>query len=95
MTWLYINCDLQHVNKGTAINRLLTEAGIELPKHIATGIPDQCPTNAVDLVLDDASLIYRSFANELFQLAISEGSRRTPEMTQELTSFLVLSGYHS
>jgi len=29
MTWLYINCDLQHVNKGTAIDRLLNETGIE------------------------------------------------------------------
>lgn len=28
------------------------------PKHIAIGIPEQCHTNAVDLVLDDDSLIY-------------------------------------
>ncbi len=31
---------------------------VELPKHIATGIPEQCHTNAVDLVLHDDSLIY-------------------------------------
>ena len=30
----------------------------EFPKHIALGIPAQCHTNAVDLVLDDDSLIY-------------------------------------
>lgn len=29
MTWLYINCDLQHVNKGTAIDRVLAETGID------------------------------------------------------------------
>ena len=38
MTWLYINCDLQHVNKGTAIERLLAETGID-PKRTA-GIGD-------------------------------------------------------
>ena len=38
MTWLYINCDLQHVNKGTAIERLLAETGIN-PKGTA-GIGD-------------------------------------------------------
>jgi hydroxymethylpyrimidine pyrophosphatase-like HAD family hydrolase len=38
MTWLYINCDLQHVNKGTAIRRLLTETGID-PERTA-GIGD-------------------------------------------------------
>jgi hydroxymethylpyrimidine pyrophosphatase-like HAD family hydrolase len=38
MTWLYINCDLQHVNKGTAIERLLAEIGID-PNRTA-GIGD-------------------------------------------------------
>lgn len=38
MTWLYINCDLLHVNKGTAIDRLLAETGID-PKRTA-GIGD-------------------------------------------------------
>lgn len=31
---------------------------VELPKHIGTGIPEQCHTNAVNLALDDDSLIY-------------------------------------
>ena len=38
MTWFYINCDLQHVNKGTAIDRLLKETGIQ-PERTA-GIGD-------------------------------------------------------
>jgi hydroxymethylpyrimidine pyrophosphatase-like HAD family hydrolase len=38
MTWLYINCDLHHVNKGTAIDRLLTEIGVA-PERTA-GIGD-------------------------------------------------------
>lgn len=58
MTWLYINCDLQHVSKGTAIERLLAETGIS-PERTA-GIGDTmgdrfiaervswfgCPSNA-------------------------------------------------
>ena len=31
---------------------------VELPKQIATGIPEQCHTNAVNLALVDDSLIY-------------------------------------
>lgn len=38
MTWFYINCDLQHVNKGTAIDRLLAETGVD-PERTA-GIGD-------------------------------------------------------
>jgi hydroxymethylpyrimidine pyrophosphatase-like HAD family hydrolase len=38
MTWLYINCDLQHVNKGTAIDRLLARTGIDAAR--TTGIGD-------------------------------------------------------
>ncbi|MEM1067923.1 MAG: HAD family hydrolase [Planctomycetota bacterium] len=38
MTWLYINCDLIHVNKGTAIDRLLERTGIT--KDRTAGIGD-------------------------------------------------------
>lgn len=38
MTWLYINCDLVHVTKGTAIDRLLGQTGIE--SNRAAGIGD-------------------------------------------------------
>ena len=31
---------------------------VELPKHIGTGTPEQCHTNAVNLALNDDSLIY-------------------------------------
>jgi len=37
MTWLYINCDLQHVNKGTAIDRLLAETGIDPARTAGIG----------------------------------------------------------
>ena len=58
MTWLYINCDLQHVNKGTAIERLLAETGIDPERTAGIGdtmgdrfIADRvswfgCPANA-------------------------------------------------
>ncbi len=38
MTWLYINCDLSHVNKGTAIDRLFSQTGLR-PERTA-GIGD-------------------------------------------------------
>ncbi len=38
MTWLYINCDLQHVNKATAIDRMMAQTGIQ-PERTA-GIGD-------------------------------------------------------
>ena len=38
MTWLYINCDLTHVSKGTAIERLMRHAG--LTKERLAGIGD-------------------------------------------------------
>ncbi len=38
MTWFYINCDLQHVSKATAIERLITETGIE--RERTSGIGD-------------------------------------------------------
>ncbi len=58
MTWLYVNCDLQHVNKGTAIERLLLETGIDPNRTAGIGdtmgdkfIADRvswfgCPANA-------------------------------------------------
>ena len=58
MTWLYINCDLQHVNKGTAIDRLLARTGIDTGMTAGIGdtmgdrfIADRvawfgCPANA-------------------------------------------------
>jgi len=69
MTWLYINCDLQHVNKGTAIDRLLAETGID-PKRTA-GIGDAmgdvfiaervswfgCPANAEAEIKNSATYV--------------------------------------
>lgn len=58
MTWLYINCDLSHVNKGTAVGRLLTDTGIRPARTAGIGdtisdrfIADRvsffaCPANA-------------------------------------------------
>lgn len=58
MTWLYINCDLQYVNKATAIDRLLKQTGIAPEKTAGIGdtnsdrfIADRvawfgCPANA-------------------------------------------------
>ena len=37
MTWLYINCDLQHVNKATAIDRLMRQTGIERERTAGIG----------------------------------------------------------
>lgn len=69
MTWLYVNCDLQHVNKGTAIERLLLETGID-PKRTA-GIGDTmgdkfiadrvswfgCPANAEVKIRESAAYV--------------------------------------
>ena len=58
MTWLYINCDLQYVNKATAIDRLLNQTGIAPARTAGIGdtISDRfianrvawfgCPANA-------------------------------------------------
>ncbi|MCM2369083.1 HAD family hydrolase [Aporhodopirellula aestuarii] len=37
MTWLYINCDLQHVNKATAIDRLMTQTGFQRERTAGIG----------------------------------------------------------
>ena len=37
MTWLYINCDLQQVSKGTAIDRLMTQTGIQPARTAGIG----------------------------------------------------------
>jgi hydroxymethylpyrimidine pyrophosphatase-like HAD family hydrolase len=58
MTWLYINCDLAHVNKATAIDRLLSQTEIDPARTAGIGdtMGDQfiaqrvawfgCPANA-------------------------------------------------
>lgn len=38
MTWLYINCDLNHVSKGTALDRLIAHTGLK--KERLAGIGD-------------------------------------------------------
>ena len=60
MTWFYINCDLEHVNKATAIDRLLLQTGIHSERTAGIGdtmgdrfIADRvswfgCPANADD-----------------------------------------------
>lgn len=69
MTWLYINCDLQHVNKATGIARLFEQTGID-PKRTA-GIGDTmsdrfiaesvawfgCPANAEAEIKKSATFV--------------------------------------
>lgn len=69
MTWLYINCDLQHVNKGTAIDRLLAETGIDPGRTAGIGdtmgdryIADRvawfgCPANAEAEIKQSATYV--------------------------------------
>lgn len=69
MTWLYINCDLQHVNKGTAIDRLLAETGIDPERTAGIGdtmgdrfIADRvswfgCPANAEEEIRKSATYV--------------------------------------
>jgi hydroxymethylpyrimidine pyrophosphatase-like HAD family hydrolase len=37
MTWLYINCDLKHVSKGTALDRLITQTGLKKARLAGIG----------------------------------------------------------
>lgn len=60
MTWLYINCDLAHVSKGTGIERLMARTGLTRERMAGVGdtigdlaIRDRvawfgCPSNAQD-----------------------------------------------
>ncbi len=69
MTWLYINCDLKHVSKGTGMDRLLRSVGVE--KERVAGIGDTtgdmpirervgwfaCPANAQDVIKGEADYV--------------------------------------
>jgi hydroxymethylpyrimidine pyrophosphatase-like HAD family hydrolase len=69
MTWFYINCDLEHVSKGTAIDRLVEQTG--LGRGRLAGIGDTgsdlaiaervgffaCPANAVEEVKARANMV--------------------------------------
>ena len=69
MTWLYINCDLQHVNKATAIDRLLAQTGIDPERTAGIGdtmgdrfIADRvswfgCPANADAEIMKSADYV--------------------------------------
>ncbi len=69
MTWLYINCDLQHVNKGTAIDRLFAQTNIDPLRTAGIGdtmgdrfIADRvaffaCPANADDEIKQKAGYV--------------------------------------
>lgn len=58
MTWLYINCDLAHINKGTGLDRVIARAGLDRSRLAGIGdtagdafIADRvavfaCPSNA-------------------------------------------------
>lgn len=37
MTWLYINCDLQHISKGSGLDRLLAQTGLSTPRLCGIG----------------------------------------------------------
>jgi hydroxymethylpyrimidine pyrophosphatase-like HAD family hydrolase len=72
MTWLYINCDLEHISKGTGLDRLLSE--LKIPKARLAGIGDTtsdqciaervaffaCPSNAQPAIKEHAHLIAKA-----------------------------------
>ncbi|MBX3375931.1 MAG: HAD family phosphatase [Phycisphaeraceae bacterium] len=72
MTWLYINCDLAHISKGTALERWIAATGI--PSDRLAGIGDTpsdlpiadrvaffaCPGNAMPAIRSRANTIARS-----------------------------------
>jgi len=69
MTWFYINCDLEHVSKGTAIDRLLAKTVIAKERIAGIGdtmgdryIADRvawfgCPANAKDEIKQRAHFV--------------------------------------
>lgn len=69
MTWLYINCDLQHVNKGTGLDRMLTACRLEKARLVGIGdttgdryIAERvgffaCPGNAQPAIKEHAHFI--------------------------------------
>lgn len=69
MTWLYINCDLQHISKGTAIDRLIAQTGLKRERLAGIGdtagdalIADRvaffaCPANAATAIKTRAHYI--------------------------------------
>ena len=72
MTWLYINCDLKHVNKGTALDRLMKQTGLR--KERLAGIGDTagdrfiaervawfgCPENASEEITGRADFVAKA-----------------------------------
>jgi hydroxymethylpyrimidine pyrophosphatase-like HAD family hydrolase len=69
MTWLYINCDLIHVNKGSGIDRLLARTGLDAARIAGIGdtSSDQmmlervawfgCPANAAPEMRKQADFV--------------------------------------
>ncbi|CAN5685381.1 HAD hydrolase family protein [soil metagenome] len=71
MTWLYINCDLAHVSKGTGLDRMLKD--LQIPRARLAGIGDTigdlciaqrvgmfaCPSNAAPAIKEHAHLIVK------------------------------------
>lgn len=69
MTWLYINCDLKHVSKGTGLDRLIEATGVE--RERLAGIGDTtgdrpirervawfaCPANAQEEIKREADFV--------------------------------------
>lgn len=69
MTWLYINCDLEHVSKGTGLDRILSGSGLRRERLAGIGdtmgdaaIADRvaffaCPANADERLRARASYV--------------------------------------
>lgn len=69
MTWLYINCDLEHVSKGSGLDRMLGEMKIDRARLVGIGdtwgdkcIADRvgffaCPSNAAAEIKEHAHYI--------------------------------------